>query len=106
MKITDLRTAIVAGNFDWIYVRIDTDEGLSGLGEAYWGAGVEPVIRELKAFLVGEDPSNIDWLFNKLLRYMSGAGSQAGTVVTAIGGIEVALWDLAGKALGVPIYRL
>ncbi|MGB6838615.1 MAG: mandelate racemase/muconate lactonizing enzyme family protein [Dehalococcoidia bacterium] len=106
MKITDLRTAIVAGNFDWIYVRIDTDEGLSGLGEAYWGAGVEPVIRELKPFLVGEDPANIDWLFNKLLRYMSGAGSQAGTVVTAIGGVEIALWDLAGKALGVPIYRL
>lgn len=106
MKITDLRTAAVLGNFEWVFVRVDTDEGVSGLGEAYWGPGVEAVIRQLKPFLVGEDPFNVDWLVQKLMRYLSGAGSQAGTVVTAIGGVELALWDLAGRALGVPIYRL
>ena len=106
MKITDVKTAVVRGNFEWILVRVYTDEGLVGLGECYWGAGVETVVRRLKVLLLDEDPHNIDWLYQKMVRGMSGAGSTGGTVVAAISGIELALWDLKGKALGTPIYNL
>ncbi len=106
MKITDLKTAVVQGNFEWIFVRVYTDEGLVGLGECYWGAGVERVVRFMKPLLLDEDPHNVDWLFQKMVRGMSGAGSTGGTVMAAISGIELALWDIKGKALGTPIYNL
>lgn len=106
MKITDVRIAILEGNFQWILVRVYTDEGLVGLGECYWGAGVAAVVRCQRQHLVGEDPHNVDWLYQKLVRRMSGAGSTGGTVVAAISGIELALWDLKGQALGTPIYNL
>lgn len=106
MKITHVRTAAVRGNFEWILVRVQTDEGLVGLGECYWGAGVQAVAHHLERFLVGEDPHNVDWLYQKMIRGMSGAGSTGGTVVAAIGGVELALWDLKGKALNTPIYNL
>ena len=106
MRITDIRTAVLQGNFEWILVRVYTDEGLVGLGECYWGAGVETIVRQMKPLLLGEDPHNIDWLYQKMVRVMSGAGSTAGATVTAISGIELALWDLKGKALNTPIYNL
>lgn len=106
MKITDIRTAVVQGNFEWILVRVNTDEDLVGLGEAYWGPGVEAAVRRLKPVVEGEDPLEIEWLFSKMMRQMSGGNAQAGAVVAAISGVELALWDLAGKTLRVPIYRL
>lgn len=106
MKITDVRTAVIAGNFDWILVRIYTDEGLIGLGEAYWGAGVEDLIHAAKRLIIGENPFNIARLYEKMIRGLSGAGSLAGATVTAISGIEIALWDLVGRALETPIYNL
>ena len=113
MKITDVRTASIKGNFEWILVRVYSDEGLVGLGECYWGAGVEAIVNRMGrmtgrrgSLLVGEDPQNVDWLYQKMIRGMSGAGSTAGAVVSAISGIELALWDLKGKALGTPIYNL
>jgi len=106
MKITDVRTAAIRGNFEWILVRLYTDEGLTGLGECYWGAGVETVVHRLTPLLVGEDPHNVDWLYQKMIRGMSGAGSTGGTVVSAISGVELALWDLKGQALDTPIYNL
>jgi L-alanine-DL-glutamate epimerase-like enolase superfamily enzyme len=106
MRITDVRTAAVQGNFEWILVRVYTDEGLVGLGECYWGAGVENSVHHLKPLLLGEDPHNIDWLYQKMVRGMSGAGSTGGALVAAISGVELALWDLKGQALGTPIYNL
>ncbi len=106
MRITDVRTAAVQGNFEWVLVRVYTDEGLVGLGECYWGAGVENSVHHLKPLLVGEDPHNIDWLYQKMVRGMSGAGSTGGAMVAAISGVELALWDLKGQALGTPIYNL
>ncbi len=104
--ISDVRTAVVKGNFEWILVRVYSDEGPVGLGECYWGAGVETVARAMKRLLVGEDPQNVDWLYQKMIRGMSGAGSTGGTVVAAVSGVELALWDLKGKALGTPVYNL
>lgn len=106
MKITDVRTAVIAGNFDWILVRVYTDEGLIGLGEAYWGAGVEDLIHAAKRLIIGENPFNIARIYEKMIRGLSGAGSLAGATVTAISGIEIALWDLVGRALETPIYNL
>ena len=106
MRISDVRTAVIGGNFEWILVRVYSDEGLTGLGECYWGAGVEAAVHRLRRLLVGEDPQNIDWLYQKMIRGMSGAGSTGGAVLAAISGVELALWDVKGKALGTPIYNL
>ena len=106
MKITDVRTAVVQSNFDWVLVRVETDAGITGLGEAYWGAGVAELIHKAKPLLIGENPFNVGKLYDLMIRCLSGEGSQAGTTVTAISGIELALWDLKAKTLGVPAYEL
>lgn len=106
MKITDVQTAVIEGNFDWVLVRITTDAGVTGLGEAYWGAGVEDLVHLARPILIGQNPFNIGQLYEKMIRGLSGAGSQAGTTVTAISGIELALWDLVGRALETPISTL
>jgi L-alanine-DL-glutamate epimerase-like enolase superfamily enzyme len=106
LKITRLKTAIVEGNFDWTFVRIETDESIAGLGECFFAPGLTSILRSLEPLLLGEDPRDVHRLFRKLQLATSGAGSVAGIVYNAISGIEAALWDVLGQALGVPIYRL
>ena len=106
VEITDVQTAMVDGNFPWTLVRVYTDAGVVGTGEAYWGAGVPELIDRMTPFLVGENPLDIDRLFEHLVQKMSGEGSVEGVTVTAIAGIEIALHDLAGKLLDVPAYQL
>jgi L-alanine-DL-glutamate epimerase-like enolase superfamily enzyme len=106
VKILRLRTAVVEGNFDWTFVRIETDEGIKGLGECFFAPGLTSILRSLEPLLVGKDPRDIHRLFRKLQLATSGAGSVAGIIYNAISGIEAALWDVLGQSLGVPIYRL
>ena len=106
VEITDVQTTMIDGNFPWTLVRVYTDADIVGTGEAYWGAGVPEIIARMKPFVVGENPLDIDRLFEHLVQKMSGEGSIAGTVVTAISGIEIALHDLAGKILELPAYQL
>lgn len=106
MKIERISTAVIEGNFPWVLVKVETDSGLTGLGEAYWGAGVAELVHRAKPLLLGEDPRNINKLVEVMIRCLSGEGSQAGTTVTAISGIEIALWDLLGRQLKVPISTL
>jgi gluconate/galactonate dehydratase len=106
MKIVRLKTAVVEGNFDWNFVRVETDEGISGLGECFFAPGLTSILRSLEAVIQGEDPRDIHRLFRKLQLAVSGAGSVAGIVYNAISGIEAALWDLLGQWLEVPMYRL
>jgi L-alanine-DL-glutamate epimerase-like enolase superfamily enzyme len=106
VKIVRLKTAVVEGNFDWTFVRIETDEGIRGLGECFFAPGLTSILRSLEPLLVGEDPRNIHRLFRKLQLATSGAGSVAGIVYNAISGIEAALWDVLGQWLNVPIYQL
>ena len=106
MKITNISTAVIEGNFDWVLVRVDTDTGISGLGEAYWGVGVAELVHKAKPLLIGANPFDIGKHVEVMVRCLSGEGSQAGATVTAISGIEIALWDLVGRALNTPIYNL
>src|SRR5438874_2778949 len=106
LKIVRLKTAVVEGNFDWTFVRIETDEGIQGLGECFFAPGLSSILRSLEPVILGEDCRDVRRLFRKLQLATSGAGSIAGIVYNAISGIEAALWDLTGKACGQPIYRL
>jgi L-alanine-DL-glutamate epimerase-like enolase superfamily enzyme len=106
MKITRLKTAVVEGNFDWTFVRLETDTGLRGLGECFFAPGLTAMLRDLEPVILGEDPRDVRRLFRKLQWAASGAGSVAGCVYNAITGIEAALWDIVGQALGAPIYQV
>lgn len=107
VKITDVKCMIVRGTWDWNLVRIDTDAGVSGLGEAYWGYGVKDlIVNQLKPLVVGEDPLNVDKLYTKMLMRSAGQGALAGITVTAASGVEIALWDLAGRLLQTPACNL
>ena len=107
MKITDIRAAEIHGHGYSTYVRVYTDEGLVGTGECiHGGAGAPNLVADMKSLLIGENPLDVDRLFEKVRRSYLFNGAIAGNVVTALTGIEMALWDLSGKALGLPVYRL
>ena len=107
MKITHIGATLLA-LFPWVLVKVVTDDGLVGIGEAYHGAGVHQIVVDprLTAPLLGEDPRNVDKLFHDMMRRMSASGFYQGAVMSAISGIEMALWDITGQAAGVPIWQL
>ena len=120
MKITDVNAYVVVPDYglgesvtsgwQWTFVTIDTDAGLQGWGEAsnvprdaslLTGAGILSV----RDALIGEDPAGIEKLWQKLFRRYTYLGSR-GFTSAIISGIDIALWDLLGKALGRPVYDL
>jgi len=104
MRVTDVRACILEGNFDWVLVRVDTDAGVSGFGECFsaWNSSVvKQLVLSMKQHLAGENPMDVDRLGRKMGLSMAG-----GLKVNAISGVEMALWDVAGKALGTPVYNL
>lgn len=108
MKIADIKTFLVgAGGRNWIYVKILTDQGIYGIGEAYSAGPDEAtvkVIEDFKLWLVGQDPRNVQYLFDLMYNTTRFPG---GLIVnSAISGIEHALWDIAGKSAGVPVWAL
>lgn len=106
MTITAVKTASIRGSKRWNYVRLETDTGLVGNGEAHPGAGIcELVERRLAPLLVGQNALHVEPLHTRLLTANTG-DSSAGMLVGAIGGVAAALWDLKGKALGVPVFQL
>jgi len=101
LRITDLRIAVITGApFRVPLIRIDTNQGISGYGEVRDG-GSKHYALLLKSRLLGENPCNVERLFKKI-RQFGHHGRQGG----GVSGVEVALWDLAGKAYGVPVYQL
>ncbi|MBI4874706.1 MAG: mandelate racemase/muconate lactonizing enzyme family protein [Acidobacteria bacterium] len=107
LKITDVRTAMVRAHGLQVHVRVYTDQGLIGQGEATdSAAGVVPLIAGFKRMLMGRDPLNVEAIFESIRTGGIFAGAQGGQYVTALTGLEIALWDLAGKALGLPVYQL
>src|SRR5215510_9006126 len=101
LKITDLRVAVITGApMNVPLIRIDTNQGVSGYGEVRDG-GSKIYALMLKSRILGENPCNVDKIFRKIKQFGAPA-RQAGGVC----GIEMALWDLAGKAYGVPAYQM
>ncbi|WP_276274049.1 mandelate racemase/muconate lactonizing enzyme family protein [Haloarcula litorea] len=106
VQITDITTAVVEGNFEWNLIKVETDAGVTGIGESYRGGGVPELVEYTKRFLLGENPLDVERLVRYIVQEMSGHGGTTGKVVTAASGIEVALWDAAGKILDLPVYQL
>ena len=113
MKITAIETVhpargitVHAGPIQWLWVRIHTDEGLTGLGETYPSVIAEKaVVQRLAPVLIGRNPLEIDRLWADMFLAVSYAG-WAGAEMRAISAIDIALWDIAGKAADAPIYQL
>ena len=107
MKITHIGSVLLKPT-GWVLVKVKTDEGITGIGEAYHGAGVHQIAvdERLTRPLIGQDPRNVDKLFRDMMSAMSASGFYQGAVMSAISGIESALWDITGQAAGVPIWQL
>src|SRR5262245_3138769 len=108
MKITDLRSFVVYGGLqNWIFVELVTDEGVTGLGEAsisWLERSVDEAVHWVARYVVGQDPLDVERLWQTMYRetyYRGGAIPQA-----AISGIDMALWDIAGKARDAPAHKL
>lgn len=107
MKITHIGSVLLRPT-GWVLIKVKTDEGITGIGEAYHGAGVHQIAvdERLTRPLIGQDPRNVDKLFRDMMGAMSASGFYQGAVMSAISGIESALWDITGQAAGVPIWQL
>ena len=126
MKITDVKTFLMqagspplsgawAANFDtiatgwrnWLFVKVYTDEGITGIGECSgWPRVIETAIQDLKSVLIGEDPRHIERLWQKMQVAIMGHGVSGVVGAGAQTGIDMALWDIKGKALNTPVWNL
>jgi galactonate dehydratase len=116
VKVKEVRTFLVdaaprqAGGWErrnWLFVKILTDDGIYGIGESSgWPRVVETAIRDLSPLLVGEDPFRIERIWGKLCNAMMGHGMTGVVGGGALSGLEMALWDIKGKAIGVPVWEL
>ena len=119
MKITDIKTFLMmAGSPDskessswsarnWCFVKVYTDEGIIGLGEGSgWPRVVETAINDLKPIVIGEDPMNIERIWQKMLVSTMGAGMTGTPGSGSMNAIDMALWDIKGKALNTPVWNL
>jgi L-alanine-DL-glutamate epimerase-like enolase superfamily enzyme len=104
MRITRLTTAVVEANFDWTFIKVETDEGVTGYGEAYFGPGLPAVIREYASLLEGEDPTPIDTIVRKMKA--ASVHVSPGLAAHAICGIEAALLDAIGKRYKLPVWQI
>jgi galactonate dehydratase len=108
VKITNVSTYI-AGNpwKNWVFVRVDTDEGLHGIGEATvngFARTAEAAVHELKRHVIGQDPFDVEMHTLRLFRDVYTDGGQIHGA--ALSGLEFACWDIMGKALGQPVFKL
>ena len=113
MKITGLKTNIFSSQHhnakrNWLIVRLTTDEGIEGIGEASM-LGYDPLVARLlqefvDSYLVGKDPLHHELHWVRMYHDNSGRGGRMFS--TVLSGLDLAIWDLKGKALGVPVYEL
>ncbi len=108
LKITGLKTFVVnVGSVNWVFAKVYTDQGLTGLGEGSVTskeATVAQAIMEHERFLIGKDPTDIELLWQGMFRYPRWRGGPV--LNSAISAVEIALWDILGQALDQPIYKL
>ena len=104
MKITDVKTFVVGNPWkNWIFIKVYTDEGITGLGEATGGLATKPNlgdVEELVRFVIGEDPRHPDKLWQKMYK------GRFANYSAGMSGIEMACWDILGKRLNVPVWQL
>ncbi len=115
MKITGIETYLMnaapnGGGWqsrNWLFVKVQSDEGVYGIGESSgWPRVVQTAIQDLTPILIGADPMQIEAIVQGLHVAMTGHGMTGVVGSGAISGIEMALWDLKGKVLGVPVWNL
>lgn len=108
MRIINVETFLVGNPWkNWLFVRIITDEGLTGIGEGSLGhlsKTVETAVHEMKPFILGLDIFQTELVVNRLNRHVYADGGQI--KACAISALEIACWDAIGKAVGQPIYNL
>ena len=107
MKITKIKPVVChAYRTNWVFVKIETDSGIYGFGEStleYKEKAVVGAIEDLERALVGKNPDNIEKIFHDCVR---DAYWRGGAVLSsALSGVEMALWDIKGKSLSVPVYQ-
>jgi D-galactarolactone cycloisomerase len=112
MKIKKVETIVFKGQDgirDQLYVRISTDDGFEGMGEAWWGLSIKPVQSAIENVLepqvIGQDSTHIEFLWNKMFHHAYRYGTE-GILLCGLSGIDLALWDLLGKRLNVPVSTL
>ena len=119
MKITDIKTFLMMAGSpalkqstswskrNWCFVKVYTDEGITGLGEGSgWPRVVETAINALKPIVIGEAPMNIERIWQKMLVSTMGAGMTGTPGSGSMNAIDMALWDIKGKALNTPVWNL
>jgi len=119
LKITDIKTFLMMAGSpaskestswsarNWCFVKVYTDEGITGLGEGSgWPRVVETAINDLKPIVIGEDPMNIERIWQKMLVSTMGAGMTGTPGSGSMNAIDMALWDIKGKALNTPVWNL
>ncbi len=111
MKITDLEVLLMQAHVEphnnWLFVRIHTDSGITGIGEGslqYKDAALTAELENFGRYLRGKDPFQIEEIWTSLHRRVTWTGGAV--TISAISAIDLALWDIKGKALGVPVYEL
>src|SRR3981189_1898845 len=125
MKITGTRTDLVElpadeplagaaenpnGKRPIVTLRVETDQGVEGVGVAYFGGALSRTLRhaidELGALCVGEDPQRVEAIQQKLKNAAGGSAGPGGIYHLALSALDIALWDIRGKALGLPLWKL
>ncbi len=108
MKITDVKTFIVdCFRTNWVFVKVYTDEGITGIGEGtleYKENALRGAVEDLKRYLIGKSPLDIELHYHNMYRDAYWRGGPV--LMSAVSAIEMCLWDINAKSLGVPVYRL
>jgi len=108
MKVTDIRTFVVdCFRTNWVFVKVYTDEGIDGVGEAtleYKEKALIGAVEHIREYLVGKDPLQIERHWHDIYRDAYWRGGAV--LMSALSAVETALWDILGKSLGVPVYQL
>ena len=113
MKITSVKPWLVKSSGYWgeyLFVEVSTDEGVTGWGEITTTTKIAnralcAILRQIGTLVVGDDPAHIEALWHKIFRSFTYMGSR-GAAVECVSAIDIALWDIRGKVLGLPIYEL
>jgi len=108
MKVIDIKTfAVDCFRTNWVFVKVYTDEGIDGVGEAtleYKEKALIGAVEHIREYLVGKDPRQIERHWHDIYRDAYWRGGAV--LMSALSAVEMALWDILGKSLGVPVYQL